>query len=47
MTDQQLLDNTKKIIDACFAAGMIKSAEDARQLVLLFDTLRARLQPGS
>lgn len=48
MTDAQILDNLKNIIDACFAAGMVKRIEDCRGLLLLYDTLHDRLtQPNN
>ncbi len=43
MTDTQILENVKKIIDACFAAGMVKRLEDVKQMVELYDSLTERL----
>lgn len=47
MTDIQLLDSIKKIIDTCFATGLVKSLEDSRQLAALYEALHSRLSTNN
>ena len=44
MTDVQLFDSVKRMVDACFASGLVKTAEDAKQMLALLDALTTRLR---
>lgn len=44
MTDQQLLDSTKKLIDAVLANGLVKNIIDAQGIVGYYQQLEQRLK---
>lgn len=43
MSDELVLQNVKKLIEACLSTGLIKTLPDAEGLGLLYKALEARL----
>lgn len=45
MNETQIIQGVRKMLDACFAAGLIKTLEEAQYAVAMYQSLVTKLSP--